>query len=200
MTGAAIRAVETGIVRCGLNGSFRPYLGGTHDTRVAAGRSRTAAAVHLSHLRGRSRPIALIYDDRDPTTTLAWILLLWALPGFGLILYFFAGRNWASKTRKGKVLHDYLAIRTPFMKPIYERYAEQAEKLRASMAHRFQGRVISAIDQMNDTALLPVVSVDVWPHGSTYFPELIADIRQRREVRAHAVLHLGARRAHRGGL
>ncbi len=122
--------------------------------------------------------IALIYDDRDPTTTLAWILLLWALPGFGLVLYFFAGRNWASKTRKGKVLHDYLAIRTPFMKPIYQRYAEQAEKLQASMAHRFQGRVISGIDQMNDTALLPVVSVDVWPHGSTYFPELIADIRR----------------------
>jgi len=122
--------------------------------------------------------VVLIYDDRDPTTTLAWLLLLVLLPGFGLILYFFAGRNWASKMRKSDTLRDYLRVRSPFVRPVHARYAEQAEALRESMAHRFQGRVISAIDQMNDTAALPAVSVEVWPHGSTYFPELIADIRK----------------------
>ena len=40
----------------------------------------------------------------------------------------------------------------------------------------FQGRVIAAIDKQNLAPPLPVTSIDIWPSGEAYFPELIADI------------------------
>ena len=37
--------------------------------------------------------ILLINDQRDPTRTLTWLLFMFLLPGVGLLLYFFLGRN-----------------------------------------------------------------------------------------------------------
>jgi len=125
--------------------------------------------------------VGLIAEDRDPTTTLAWILIMVLLPLFGLVLYFFAGRDWAGITMKSKVLRDYLAIERPFMQRIHDRYATQAAELRERVAGTFQGRVITAIDKQNVTSPLPAVSVEVWPHGETYFPELIADISKAQK-------------------
>jgi cardiolipin synthase len=135
--------------------------------------------------------IALIADDRDPTTTLAWILILWILPVFGLILYFFAGRNWASWTAKSQGLRDYLAIRNPFMERIHAKYAGMAEALRGRTEGTFQGRVIDAIDKQNLTSPLPAVSVEVWADGESYFPELIADIAKAEKF-VHASTSSGA--------
>jgi len=129
--------------------------------------------------------VALIAEDRDPTTTLAWILILILLPGFGALLYFFAGRDWAGITMKSRVLKDYLAVRNPFMDRINQTYAPQTQALKERMEDTFQGRVIAAIGKTNLTAPLPAVSVEVWPHGEPYFPELIADIS-----RAEKFIHM----------
>ena len=128
--------------------------------------------------------VGLIADDRDPTTTLAWILIMVLLPLFGLVLYFFAGRDWAGITLKSQALRDYLAIRNPYMQPIYDRYKVQANALSERTKDDFRSRVISAIDKQNMAPPLPVTSVDVWPSGEAYFPELIADI-SRAEKSVH---------------
>ena len=38
--------------------------------------------------------VILIYEERDPSTTLAWALGLMLLPGIGLVFYLLFGRNW----------------------------------------------------------------------------------------------------------
>ena len=38
--------------------------------------------------------LSLIYEERDPSTTLAWVLLLVLFPGVGVMLYVVFGRNW----------------------------------------------------------------------------------------------------------
>ncbi len=128
--------------------------------------------------------VGLIAEDRDPTTTLAWILIMVLLPVFGLVLYFFVGRDWAGITLKSKALRDFLAVRNPYMRPIYGRYKAQADALSERTQDDFRGRVISAIDKQNSAPPLPVVSVEVWPSGESYFPELIADI-SRAEKSVH---------------
>jgi cardiolipin synthase len=51
-------------------------------------------------------PLALIYtgviitiliENRNPTKTLAWLLVIVFLPGFGLFVYFFFGRRFKKK-------------------------------------------------------------------------------------------------------
>jgi len=120
--------------------------------------------------------IALIAEDRDPTTTLAWILVLCLLPGFGLVLYFFAGRDWAGITLKSDYLRDLLKIQRPFMGQIYATYCDQAEDLATRVDGTFAEKLLKAIEAENGAGPLPAASIEVWATGEEYFPELIADI------------------------
>ena len=70
--------------------------------------------------------IVLIVDGRDATRTLVWLLLLWALPVLGLILYFFFGRNWKKKTMKGAWAKEIRRIAQPTLRRVNERYAADA--------------------------------------------------------------------------
>lgn len=45
--------------------------------------------------------VTLVVDDRDPSIVLAWLLLILLLPVFGVVLYFFVGRNYRRATRRG---------------------------------------------------------------------------------------------------
>ncbi len=38
--------------------------------------------------------VTIVGMDREPTVTLLWLIILVALPGVGLLIYFFAGRDW----------------------------------------------------------------------------------------------------------
>ena len=44
--------------------------------------------------------IALLTDDRDPSTVLAWLFVIMLLPVIGIVLYFFIGRNYRRETLK----------------------------------------------------------------------------------------------------
>ena len=37
--------------------------------------------------------VRIIMDNREPSKTMAWVLVLWFLPLLGIILYFFFGQN-----------------------------------------------------------------------------------------------------------
>jgi cardiolipin synthase A/B len=43
--------------------------------------------------------ISVILDNRDPTKTISWVVVLFVLPILGLILYFVVGKNY----RKEKI-------------------------------------------------------------------------------------------------
>lgn len=63
-------------------------------------------------------PLALVYsgvivtilaENRNPTKTLAWLLLIVFLPGVGLLIYFFFGRRFRKKIlfrKKNKAEHE----------------------------------------------------------------------------------------------
>ena len=40
--------------------------------------------------------ILVISQDREPTASLAWLLVLFAVPFLGLVVYFLFGRDWPS--------------------------------------------------------------------------------------------------------
>lgn len=118
--------------------------------------------------------LTLVYDERDPSTTLAWLMILIVLPGVGLVLYFFFGRNWRYLGRRNrrKLLateHGHRIIR-----PAYERYAAQA----AQHVHDdpLSGRLSRSIQTQNGTRILPCSHLEIMASGAQKFERLMFDI------------------------
>lgn len=120
--------------------------------------------------------VSLIAEDRDPTTTLAWILILWLLPVAGLVLYFFAGRDWAGRTLKRRWVREWHETATAFLMPRYAPFAQRQLDLESNSEGTVTGRITRAIKATNGVPALPSASVEIWEQGSTYFPRLIADL------------------------
>ena len=71
--------------------------------------------------------VVLVNDQRDPTKTLAWLVLLSFLPVLGLALYYFFGRNWR-KIAELRGLHErHRAMADPTMRTVHARHADTAE-------------------------------------------------------------------------
>ena len=120
--------------------------------------------------------LTIISQNREPSLSLAWILVLMALPGLGLIIYFFAGRDWYSITIKRDWYTELAKIRIPFMHAFYDRYAPHIKAVRERTEGTPGARVISAIEKVNDAPPLPGSDVTIHPSGEEYFPILIQDI------------------------
>jgi cardiolipin synthase A/B len=118
----------------------------------------------------------LIYEERDPSTTLAWVLLLVLFPIFGVLLYVIFGRNWRII---GAIDHERVAALArgrEALAPIYGRYAEQAARFAASCSPTV-GRLSSAIRAQNATELLPCFDPEIFTCGAEKFERLFGDIQ-----------------------
>jgi cardiolipin synthase len=120
--------------------------------------------------------VAIIAMDREPTVTLLWILVLVALPGVGLLIYFFAGRDWKRIHPKQRWVRELRAIRDPFMEPFYARYAADALAIVAKYRGTPIERLIRAVSRERGNQPLPADDLAIWPSGAEYFPHLIDDI------------------------
>ena len=119
----------------------------------------------------------LIYDERDPSTTLAWALLLFTFPGLGLLLYIICGRNWRSIGRRDTTLANANRLGDEQLRPIYDAWSRQASEHLATQP-LFASRLARAITRQNDTRLLPCKNLTIMPEGAIKFPALFADIER----------------------
>lgn len=126
--------------------------------------------------------IALIAEDRDPSTTIAWILILCALPYVGLVLYFFLGRDWAGITSKSKWLRARESIRIPFMQKIWEIDAPEVKEFYARDNLCVSHEVAHSIWAQTKVAPLLARDIEIWPSGEAYFPHLLEDLKKATDT------------------
>ena len=91
----------------------------------------------------------LIYEERDPSTTLAWVLTLTLFPVFGVILYVIFGRNWRNIGAVDQKRVAALSHGHKMLEPIYARHAEQAargEKLYATQCAQCHGEGLTGVE------------------------------------------------------
>jgi len=120
--------------------------------------------------------VVIVAEDREPTVTLLWILILVLLPGAGLVIYFFAGRDWKRIHARERWVKDLRALREPFLKPFYARYRAYSDATLAAYRGTSTERLIRAICTERGNGPLPVNDLAIWPSGAEYFPHLIDDI------------------------
>ena len=120
--------------------------------------------------------LLIISEDREPTTALAWLLVLFALPFVGLVLYFFLGRNWPAIVQKSETTQETRRVMDAFMPTVYAPVAEQSAAFEASLDPGYPSTIANLIHRKVGAPILPVRTCDLYDSGAEYFDTLIADI------------------------
>lgn len=110
--------------------------------------------------------IKVVMDNRQPAKTMAWILVLWAIPVIGILLYIFFGQN----TRKERLISER-SLSQLTKRSMFE-YIEQKD-LRLPESHRPLMLLFK-----NQSMALPYKDNDVtlYTSGYDFFPALLHEI------------------------
>jgi cardiolipin synthase len=120
--------------------------------------------------------VIIIAEDREPTTTLAWILVLIAFPLIGIIIYFFAGRDWKHTVPKRPETKMAHARMIEFMSGVYEPYLGVQKAFADKVDDTLLGKISNSITAENDARPLPVRTFDIYPTGQEFFDNLKKDL------------------------
>jgi cardiolipin synthase len=131
-------------------------------------------------LYGAAVVVIIIAENREPTVTLSWILILTFLPVVGLPIYFFGGRDWKRIHARLPWVKEVRALREPFMARFYARYETYAAAVAATYRDTPVERLLTAVSRQRGNEPLPADDVTLWADGATYFPQLIDDISKAR--------------------
>ncbi len=126
--------------------------------------------------------IALITDDREPTETLAWLLILWMAPGVGLVFYILFGRNWKKRTAKNPKVAVIRAAATPVIAPIRNRYRDAQTEALAWAQPKGYDRLIKLISSADGATVLPAYDVEILRDGAVKFAALKADLAAAKDT------------------
>ena len=119
--------------------------------------------------------VRVVMDNREPTKTMAWLLVLWFLPLLGIVLYFFFGQD----TRRERLVSQR-SLNQLTKRSMLE-FVEQKD-LRLPEAHRPLMRLFN-----NQSMALPFKDneVEIYTSGYDFFPAMLQAIGQ-----ATAHIHL----------
>jgi cardiolipin synthase len=120
--------------------------------------------------------VLLISDNRKPASTLLWLFTLVVLPGIGLLLFLFFGRDWKVITARRHWAEGYVAAMHAKMEPIYQRNAAAVKAFEERYDGSFATDISAAIRRENGSYPLPADSLDVYPEGILKFTRLEQDL------------------------
>ncbi len=112
--------------------------------------------------------VRVVMDNREPTKTMAWLLVLWFLPLLGIVLYFFFGQD----TRRERLVSQR-SLGQLSKRSMLE-FAEQKD-LRLPETHRTLIQLFQ-----NQSMAMPFKDnkVETYTSGYTFFPALLQAIGQ----------------------
>jgi cardiolipin synthase A/B len=120
--------------------------------------------------------IFIIAEDREPATTLLWLLFIIVVPLYGLIFYFFFGRDWPALARRHKRYAEFRSLADTALTPIFSRYSGLQQKLKDRFSGTFIDRIINSIEMENDVKPLPIRDLVIYPSGAEKFEALKKDL------------------------
>ncbi|MHB1018062.1 MAG: cardiolipin synthase [Coriobacteriia bacterium] len=126
--------------------------------------------------------ITVITDDREPTHTLAWLLVLIAFPVVGLIFYYFFGRNWRKRLAKDPWTAEVAALAEPIMGRIRAEHAHHNAQAVQWALERGYEDIPRIIRNTQGTTVLPAYDVEILVDGGAKFPRLLRDLSEARET------------------
>ena len=124
--------------------------------------------------------IFLVDQDREPTSTLAWVFVLLFLPFIGILFYYFFGRDWRERTARSKWAPQAVALMKKGMAPIYERNLAAKQRFQAAFAGTWVEDISEAIAVDNFSHPLTASSVEIYGLTADFFARLRHDLAAAR--------------------
>lgn len=124
----------------------------------------------LSRIIGIGAIIHVVLDNRQPAKTMAWVLIIYFLPFFGVIAYLFFGVNYRRDRFVSRRSMDMLTKRS-MLEFIEQRHTDLPEAYRPTV-ELFSRQSFS----------LPFITrrIDIMTSGYAFFPSLLRDIAQAK--------------------
>lgn len=124
--------------------------------------------------------IFVILDNRSPTSTIAWILLLTFFPVIGLLVYIFLGRTWKAFGRQRKLIKQVIGTEiTAELAPLIAEHNENVEILCEKSPDYVRGLVEMAF--RNSRSLLTTNNkLEILQNASEKYPCLLEDLSRAK--------------------
>lgn len=126
--------------------------------------------------------ITVITDDREPTNSLAWLLVLIAFPLVGLVFYYFFGRNWRKRLAKDPWVAEVTERAAPVMERVRTEHADAHAEVVAWALERGYKDVPRIIEATQGSTVLPAYDVEILVNGAEKFPRLLHDLAAARDT------------------
>jgi cardiolipin synthase A/B len=123
--------------------------------------------------------IFLISENRRPQATLAWALAFFFIPGLGLLIYMFFGRDWkAFSKQRGLLLQDVKADADPLLSSIIAGQDHVIARIEAEgQVHR---KLMMLVRRNSRSVLTGWNAVEILQDAATFYPRLMEDLEQAR--------------------
>lgn len=122
--------------------------------------------------------VYLLLDNRESTTTIAWILVFIFLPIAGLIIYILAGRNWRKKKKNERL--GYKLIHGPLkqvLRPLKLQHHQLLERHRQQWkSPKYKKELIQLLYQSSGSLLTSPNRVSLYFSGKSKFEQLMKDL------------------------
>jgi len=123
--------------------------------------------------------IDVLLDNRDPSSTVAWIMVLFLIPGVGIFLYFYIGRNHRKqKTFIKKRREDYIILNHLLSEQLNS--ANYGELFKTSF-NDIRGKIIPLLLNNTRSPITVNNKVKVLQNGEITFSEMLANINNAKE-------------------
>jgi cardiolipin synthase len=125
----------------------------------------------------------LLTERKAPKSTLAWLLLMWLLPGVGVIAYLFFGRDWQAfgEERRTRRMLRRTLLAPQQMQQLQRLQAQQAAYLRDDSVLSESQRRTVRLFLRNSSALLTAHNrVEILQNAQEKYPRLLEDLRAAR--------------------
>ena len=121
----------------------------------------------------------IVTENKEPKTTLAWILLIWLFPFLGLLVYIFLGRSHKPFSRERKLLKQIITSES--QPNLGELLAQQEECLRDGACLSLEQRRVVELCNRNSYSLLTLHNrVEILQNANEKYPRLLEDLRQAK--------------------
>jgi len=118
--------------------------------------------------------VFLISENRRPQATLAWLLVLYAAPGLGFLIYLFFGRHWKAFSRQHTLLMQDLEPRArPLLAPLLSR--QEAEISRLEREDPVSRKLMMLVRRNSRSALTRRNRVEILQNASAFYSCLMED-------------------------
>jgi cardiolipin synthase A/B len=124
--------------------------------------------------------VFIIMENRRPQATMAWMLVFFFVPGIGLLVYIFFGRDRKAFSKQSRLLmQDLEADARPILSPILSR--QDAEIARIERGSASRRKLMMLVRHNSRSALTRRNTGEILQDAAEFYPRMMEDMRAARQ-------------------